>query len=220
MPTGGNTPDFLIFDWDNTLVDSWACLHEAINITFKAMGREPWSLEEAQERIALSLRDHFPVLFGDRWEEARDLFYATFKRIHLDYLKPLPGVEAMLDGLNAKGFPMGVVSNKTGAYLREEAQHLGWNGYFHKLVGATDAARDKPAPDPVHLVLDGSGIAPGHGVWFVGDAAVDMECAQNAGCRPVLLRAHPAKQNEFSRHAPWATFKSPADMLIYLESLS
>jgi phosphoglycolate phosphatase len=213
------TPSFLIFDWDNTLVDSWACLHKVINITFKEMGREPWSMEEARERIALSLRDHFPVLFGDRWEEARDIFYATFKQVHLDYLKPLAGMDEMLGELNGRGFLMGVVSNKTGALLREEADHLGWSGYFHKLVGATDAARDKPAIDPVHLVLDGSGVTADGNVWFIGDAPVDMECAVNAGCRPILLRNHPPKASEFSRHPPEIVFKAPEDMLIYLESL-
>lgn len=213
------SPQFLIFDWDNTLVDSWACLHRAINITMEAMGQQPWTLDEARSRIALSLREHFPILFKERWEEAREIFYAAFKRIHLDYLKPLDGMDEMLSELNGRGFAMGVVSNKTGLYLREEAEHLGWTGYFHRLVGATDAARDKPAPDPVHLVLEGSGIAAGEHVWFVGDAPVDMECALNTGCTPVLLRAHPPQGSEFALHPPKVAFKTPQDLLTFLESL-
>ncbi|MBF0267158.1 MAG: HAD family hydrolase [Alphaproteobacteria bacterium] len=213
-------PSFLIFDWDNTLIDSWACLHEAINITLDAMGQAPWSMDEVRTRIALSLRDHFPILFGDRWEEASEVFYAAFKQVHLLHLKPLDGVEEMLSELNGRGLLMGVVSNKTGAYLREEADHLGWSGYFHRLVGATDAARDKPAPDPVHLALDGSGIEAGRNVWFIGDAPVDMECARVTGCVPILLRSFPPKAGEFSTHPPEAAFKKPEDLLIYLESLS
>ncbi|CAA6603272.1 HAD-superfamily hydrolase [Rhodospirillaceae bacterium LM-1] len=211
-------PSFLIFDWDNTLIDSWACLHEAINITLDAMGHAPWSMDEVRTRIALSLRDHFPVLFGDRWEEARAVFYAAFKQVHLLRLKPLDGVDEMLSELNGRGFLMGVVSNKTGAYLREESDHLGWNGYFHRLVGATDAARDKPAPDPVRMVLEGSGIEAGRNVWFIGDAPVDMECAANTGCTPILLRPHPPKSGEFHSHPFRVHFKTPGDLLLYLES--
>lgn len=215
----GGKPSFVIFDWDNTLVDSWACLEKAINMTFEKMGHAAWSQEEVRSRVALSLRDHFPKLFGERWEEARDVFYAAFKSVHLDYLKPLSGVDEMLQGLAARKISMGVVSNKTGLYLREEADHLGWSGYFHRLVGATDAERDKPAPDPVHLVLHGSGVTPSEAVWFVGDAPVDMECALVCGCTPVLLRAHPPGEEEFKSHRPSVVFLTPLELLAHIDRL-
>lgn len=209
-------PHFMIFDWDNTLVDSWACLEVSLNMTFDKMGLPPWSKDEVKARLALSLRDHFPKLFGERWEEARDVFYAAFKSVHLDYLKPLDGVEAMLDRLKDMGVPMGVVSNKTGIYLREEAQHLGWTGYFHRLIGATDAERDKPAPEPISLVLQGSGVAPCEHVWFLGDAPVDMQCALASGCKPVLLRQAPPGEDEFKAHPPSMSFESPRELLLTL----
>lgn len=182
------SPRAILFDWDNTLVDSWACIHRAVNETLRAFGQPEWSWEESRRRIGLSLRDSFPKLFGERWEEARDHYYRAFEAVHLDGLAPLPGVEAMLEALAGRGVWLGVVSNKTGRYVRREAAHLGWQGYFQRLVGATDAARDKPAPEPVLMALEGSGVAPGAEVWFVGDAAVDIACAAATGCRPVLLR--------------------------------
>ncbi len=77
----------------------------------------------------------------------------------------------MLHGLAADGIFLGVVSNKTGALLRREADRLGWSGYFGRLVGAGDAAVDKPDAAPVRLALASSGIAAGEAVWFVGDTA-------------------------------------------------
>ncbi|MEI6986480.1 MAG: hypothetical protein WCK65_10140 [Rhodospirillaceae bacterium] len=38
-------PLAIIFDWDNTLVDSWECLHASINVTLVAMGQRPWTNE-------------------------------------------------------------------------------------------------------------------------------------------------------------------------------
>ena len=73
--------------------------------------------------------------------------------------------------------------------MRRRREHLGWDRYFGRMVGAGDAARDKPADDPVALALDGSGIRPGDDVWFVGDTDIDIDCAHNAGCIPVLLGA-------------------------------
>lgn len=195
-------PRAVVFDWDNTLIDSWECIRAATNHTLRYMGHGEWTLEETRIRVARSLRDSFPVLFGERWEEARDVFYRNFSAIHLDYLRPLPGAEAMLEELAGQGVWLAVVSNKNGAFLRREAERLGWDRYFRRLVGATDAPHDKPSPAPVHMALDGSGIVPGPDVWFAGDAAIDMECALASGCLPVLVRDHPPGDGEFSGHTP------------------
>ena len=40
---------------------------------------------------------------------------------------------------------------------------------------------------PVDLALEGSGIARGPAVWFVGDSPLDIDCARNAGCVAVLV---------------------------------
>ncbi|WP_338056160.1 HAD family hydrolase [Telmatospirillum siberiense] len=190
-------PRGIIFDWDNTLVDSWGCIGEALNRTLSAMGHAEWGMEQIKSRVALSLRDSFPALFGDRWTEARDIFYAAFEAIHLDYLKPLPGAAEMLRSLGASGVRLSVVSNKNGGYLRQEAARLGWQPLFDRLVGAHDAPRDKPAAPPVLLAMESMGCESGDPVWFVGDAAVDMECAANTGCVPVLLRCEPPRPGEF-----------------------
>lgn len=193
-------PKGIIFDWDNTLVDSWACIALAMNRTLRHMGFAEWGMEDMKSRVALSLRDSFPGLFGDRWEEARDVFYAAFRALHLQCLKPLPGIPEMLAALTASGLRLSVVSNKNGGFLREEVSHLGWQRYFDRLVGATDAVADKPASAPVQLAFEAMGCRSGDTVWFVGDAAVDMECAGNTGCVPVLLRGDPPRDGEFRRH--------------------
>ena len=95
---------------------------------------------------------------------------------------------------------LGVVSNKTGKYLRAEADHLGWTPLFGRLVGAQDATRDKPASDPVHLALLQNDVPPGPNVWFVGDAPIDVICGRNAGCSTVLVG--PKSPEEGSKSKP------------------
>lgn len=199
-------PKAVIFDWDNTLVDSWHIIHAALVETFEAMGHEPWTFEETRERVRYSMRESFPKLFGDAWEEAGRRFYQAFERVHLEHIAPLPGADAMLRDLHAAGLCLAVVSNKTGPYLRQEAAHLGWQDLFHRMVGAGDAARDKPAEDPVHMALEGSAIDAGGAVWFVGDAGIDMEIAHKTGCVPILLGDADAKGEEFTSFQPKVRF--------------
>ena len=195
-------PRAILFDWDNTLVDTWGVIHHALAATFEAMGHEPWTLEETRQRVRQSARDSFPRLFGERADEAMARFYETFEADHLRNLSARAEAERGLRRLSAVGYLLGVVSNKTGRLLRREADHLGWTGYFHRLVGANDAARDKPAADAVALALEGSGIAAGAEVWFVGDTDIDMLCAVTSGCVPILLRDEPPYPGEFEGMTP------------------
>ena len=215
-------PRAILFDWDNTLVDSWATIHEALNFLMRAMDKPEWSIAETRERVRLSLREAFPPLFGERWEEAREIYLGRFRAIHLDRLTPLPGRDKMLRVLAEREIYLGLVSNKTGELLRREVAQLGWSGFFGSIVGAGDAPADKPASDPVHLALSPSGVPAGDDVWFVGDTAVDMECALNSGCVAVLLgNAGPAEEfaREFARFAPHLSFADEADLFRSLEGL-
>ena len=208
MPPLDRLPRAVLFDWDNTLVDSWPVIHEAMNATLAAMGRRPWTLEETRARVRRSMREAFPEMFGERWEEARAVFYDRFEAIHLERLVACDGAEALLDALSRREVFLGVVSNKMGANLRLEVSHLNWDGYFSGLVGASDAARDKPAVEPVDLALAAGPHGRGPDVWFVGDTAIDIECARNAGCTAVLIHPEPPDGGEFAEFPPAAHFES------------
>lgn len=184
-------PRAILFDWDNTLVDTWPCIGKATNITLEAMGQAPWSAAEIRARVAGSLRDTFPRIYGDRWEQARDIYYQAFAAVHLDMLKMADGAEDLLRLVSGAGLYLGVVSNKTGAYLRAEADHLGWSRFFGRIVGAQDAVRDKPSPEPVHLALSAGPVPAGPDVWFVGDAPIDVSCGRAAGCTTVFVGETP-----------------------------
>ncbi len=211
-------PRALLFDWDNTLVDSWGTIHEALAVTFAAMGHAPWSLQETKLRVAKSLRDSFPALFGERWEEARRRYLDAFTAIHLERLTAMAGAAEMLSELARSELYLAVVSNKTGAVLRREAEHLGWTAHFSRVVGAGDAALDKPAVAPILLALESSGIACAE-AWYVGDTALDMECARNAGCLGVLLGGRALEEDSFARFPPDLHFSGCAALARHVGGL-
>ncbi len=183
-------PIAILFDWDNTLVDTWPIIHKAINETFKTFGRKQWTVEETKKYVHKSMRDSFPVLFGDEWQKASEVYLKNFLECHLVQLKSLPHSEELLGILSNTEIYMAVVSNKTGKHLRTEASHIGWEKYFSKIVGATDAKADKPSPEPILLALEGTKIKPSESVWLIGDSITDLECALNSGCKPIFYGEH------------------------------
>jgi phosphoglycolate phosphatase len=211
-------PRAILFDWDNTLVDSWETIHEALNAVMAAMKKPLWSLPETKERVRRSLRDSFPLHFGERWEEARKIYLDAFRAVHLERLRALPDRDELLQGLFQEGIFLGVVSNKTGPLLRREAASIGWSALFGDIVGAGDAAADKPDAAPVVLALKRSGITASEMVWFVGDTDIDMECAHNSGCVPVLL-GNKVTAGEFFRYPPRLVFPDGASLFHFVRGL-
>jgi phosphoglycolate phosphatase len=182
-------PHALLFDWDNTLVDTWPLIHTALNRTLDFMQHPPWSFEKVRSEVKQSMRDAFPGLFGDAWPKAAEHYQASYRAIHLADLRPLEGAVTLLKSIPDDIF-VAVVSNKKGDTLRAELAHLGWEKYFDAAVGAGDAARDKPHGDPVLFALRECGIAPDKHSWFIGDTGVDLACAEAVGCTAILYGDH------------------------------
>lgn len=180
-------PRAVIFDWDNTLVESWGAIAEAINATFDHFNRPHWTLDEVKANCIRSARESFPEWFGDHWQEASDIFYARFSEVQMKNLRPLDGAQDLLAFLSRRDIPIFVVSNKNGEFLRREAAALGWTKHFISIIGATDAAKDKPAREHADHALQLGGMTADASVWFIGDSVADIACARNAECTPVVV---------------------------------
>ena len=179
-------PRAIIFDWDNTLVDTWPIIHDALNATFRDVGLPLWTMQQTQARVRKSMRDSFPEVFGPDWQKAGELYQQHYRAHHLHRLTALPQSRELLDLVKGLGLFNTVVSNKKGVNLRQEVEHIGWAPLFDKVVGAQDAARDKPFCEPVMMAFENAPLSPGPDVWFFGDSEIDLECAKNTGCTAIL----------------------------------
>lgn len=180
-------PELIIFDWDDTLVDSYAAIHHAINAARGAFQLPTWSLQETRENCRIALREIFPVWFGAEWLKAQDIFYAAFAAEHIALLRDKPGAAELLGILKQQNILLGVNSNKKAQYLREEIEHLSWTDYFRVIIGAGDVERGKPAPDGVLRICAECDVSAGKNVWFIGDNAVDDATARACGVLSVIV---------------------------------
>lgn len=184
-------PKAIIFDWDNTLVDTWPLIQTAIDTTMVEMGKEPWGLAKVVDNVHKSMRESFPVIFGKDWEVAGEIYKNTYRSINLNKLRFLPKALDLINKLEEKNILQFVVSNKIGVTLRKEAAALEVDKKFFTLVGSLDASYDKPSKEPVELALLGSDLDPKKDeIWFIGDTVADIDCAYNSGCKPIVF-AHP-----------------------------
>lgn len=184
-------PYALLFDWDNTLVDSWKAVQHALNQTLTEYGHPTWTLAEIKVRCVHSAKDLFPAIFQESWQQAYDFFYQHITACHLKHLKPLVYALELLAFVSSQGIPMAIVSNKRTDILQREIDHLGWRSFFKVIVGSGDAPSDKPSPAPILLALDRMNLKPSLHHWYIGDALTDWQSAIASGCQPVALWADP-----------------------------
>jgi phosphoglycolate phosphatase len=210
-------PSLLLYDWDNTLVDGWAGITAALNAAFDAFTLPHWSVQDTRERARVSMRESFPKLFGDDWKRARDIFLASLSEQHLDHVRPMDGAADLL--VAGAAWTQGVVSNKTGRFLRAEVTHLGWDGHFSTVIGAGDAAADKPDPASILLALSNLSVNPDPTIWYLGDTASDMQAARAAGITAVLV-GDASHDGGVAHAAPDIHFSSAHALAAMLRSLA
>jgi phosphoglycolate phosphatase len=183
------SPKAVLFDWDNTLVDSLPTTLHAINAVMEHYGRPLVTMERLQKGPGKALRETFPIMFGDDWETAADIYYKAYNEVHMDLIQPHPHAQDLLDYLYQQKMFLGVVSNKHGDNLRLEVANLGWEKYFREIVGSKDTEQDKPSHVPVELALAMLPEGLGPHIWFIGDSLVDMATAKNSSLTGIFINS-------------------------------
>ena len=187
-------PKAIIFDWDNTLVDTWPLIQFSIDATMRKMGKEEWGLQKVKNSVHKSMRESFPEIFGENWQEAGEFYKNSYRAIHLNKLHFLDGALELIKVINELGILQFVVSNKIGSTLRKEVENLGVKDLFFACIGAGDALTDKPSKEPVELALLGSDLKLGSDeIFFIGDTIADVCCAYNSNCTPIIFSEEEGK---------------------------
>jgi len=180
-------PKVILFDWDGTLVNTNGIYRGVLRQTLEEMGISEWDTEAEEKYRFYSRREALPLIFGNKWQKINDNYMKNINKLDVKLINPFPNVLHLLKYLAEKNVIMSIISNKDSHLLKEEVNYLGWTSYFHKIIGSSDAPRDKPWPDPVYLALEDNKIDDFNDVWFVGDSIVDMQCARETGCFPILF---------------------------------
>ena len=113
-------PRAILFDWDNTLVDSWDTIHDALHHCFTQMGREPWTLAEVKARTRLSPgRGVSAPVRRTLARGAATLFRPLPRDASRAHQAAAGGRRRCSTGWRPWACPLAVVSNKTGDYVAQ-----------------------------------------------------------------------------------------------------
>ncbi len=180
-----------LFDLDGTLIDSRADIALAVNLTRQDFGLAPRPAREIEACVG----EGVPALIQRAIPERPDLWPALLARQrahyrahYLDQTTLYPGVVEALNGLQAAGWRLAVVTNKPADVTTPILEGLGILHYFGAVVGGGDCAVLKPDPAPLRLAAERMGVALTPADWMVGDHFADLEAGARAGMRRCFCR--------------------------------
>ncbi len=210
----------IIFDWDNTLDNSFAALFDSWNYTLKKYDRPLWDEATAKRNIRRTAHEVMADMFGDVWEQALFDYREYYYKYHV---KPnlLDHVEDLLSVLKNDGKTLAVISNKVDDRLKEIVDQSNLNPYFEIVMGADPARLGKPHPLTMDIMIDAlKGDINRDHVWYVGDTDIDVQFAKNAHTKSIFVENHGFETLEsITKDAPDLAFKNIKAFLDYYKSL-
>jgi phosphoglycolate phosphatase len=179
--------DLLIFDLDGTLIDSQLDLALSVNATRAQMGFPALPHELIHSYVGngapvLIRRAMGPDAPDSVVAEALDRFLAHYREHMLDNTVLYPGVREALDRFQQEGIVMAVLTNKPIVNSIGIIRGLGLESLFFRVYGGNSFEQKKPDPVGIHSLLQESGTRKERAL-MVGDSAVDIRTARNAGIR-------------------------------------
>ena len=179
----------ILWDWDNTLADTFGAIFAAQNDARVQYGMTPWTKEESKAAMNTSGRNLIKDVFGaDKAAEVRAYFLSRYAE-HADALELKAGAKEILKTAKELGFVNILASNKAGPILRNEVSAMGVADYFDRLIGAEEAEEDKPSKIFTDTALAG---IEADMIISIGDGKADIQMAHNyAGGIGILVWTNP-----------------------------
>ncbi|ALP53181.1 phosphoglycolate phosphatase [Candidatus Tenderia electrophaga] len=177
----------VLFDLDGTLADTAPDLADALNTVREQNCFSPMSYDVIRPIVSHGSNAliylGFELSPGDEGFDAiRDQLLDTYLENIANKTRLFPGMEQVLDTLEAKGLNWGVVTNKPSWLTEPLLRQLGLKQRAACIVSGDTTTKRKPDPEPMLFACQLAG-SRGCECLYVGDAERDIVAGRRAGMR-------------------------------------
>lgn len=175
----------VLFDLDGTLIDSAPDLAAAANHLRALRGLAPLPLQALRLHAGSGARGVLGAAFAlapgqPGYEALRNEFLDHYEACMLQRTQPFDAIGPVLDALDARALPWGIVTNKALRFAEPMARALGLLPRAATLVAGDSTPHTKPHPAPLLEAARRIGRSPGS-CAYVGDDPRDMRAGRAAG---------------------------------------
>jgi len=191
-PVAPRPVDAVLFDLDGTLVDSAPDLAGAANDLRVVHGLQPLPFEHLRPMVGTGARGMVGVAFGigpgeEGFESLRDDFLRRYELRLLRETRVFPRMEPVLQALERRALPWGIVTNKAARFSQPLVEGLGLMARCAVLISGDSTPHAKPHPQPLLEAALRLNLAPER-CLYIGDDHRDV-LAGRAACMATLAAA-------------------------------
>lgn len=178
----------ILYDLDGTLADTRRDIINSVRHALKILNGPELTDEEIKDCVGTGLHALIKQVFRTEDEKLADrgskLYREHYKKHMLDHTALYPGASEFLESF--KDRKQAVITNKPNPFSSQILEALGVGHYFIAILAGDNGLPFKPDPAAIHHLMEETG-ATEEEVIFVGDSAVDIQAARNAGVEVVTL---------------------------------
>ena len=172
----------ILFDWDGTLLNSYAADSAAYLAMFRELG-VAWTIAELEAHYS---PDWYQVYRAAKIPRSRFDAADRLWRLHYARHRPklLPGARNVLSRL-ARSHTLGLVTSGDRDRVHRQLRDFRLWDHFTARVCSGDTRLRKPHPAPLRLALRHMELHPDETI-YVGDSPEDLQMARSAGVRAAI----------------------------------
>lgn len=183
--------DLISFDLDGTLVDTADEIVTAALGTLSHFGLPRQETHTVVHLIGRGTRELMVSLLARverdvpslhvSIDAAMPVFDDLYAKTTGTTARPYEGCADMLAALRSDGLKIACVTNKEHRHAMRVLEATGIASHFHTVIGGDTLTHKKPHPDVLRTVAARLRVASTAQVAHVGDSAIDVQAARNAG---------------------------------------
>jgi 2-phosphoglycolate phosphatase len=180
----------IFFDLDGTFADTAPDLGFAVNQMREARGLPPLPLTATRPVTSLGARGMLNAGFQmtpahPEYRAMREEFLAIYEQNIVRDTCLFPGTAELLEAIEARGVPWGIVTNKAEHLARLLLGKLEIVSRARCIIGGDSTAHLKPHPEPLFAACRAVEVAP-RSCIYVGDDKRDVDAGHAAGMKAAV----------------------------------
>ena len=177
----------VIWDLDGTLFDSYGVIVESLYLALKENGVELPLQEIHSHAIHFSIQSLLVKVeetYGASAAQVQQRYSQISVGKYLD-IKAMNHAIEVLVALEERGITNYVFTHR-GKTTIPVLENLNMAGFFQDIITSQSGFKRKPDPEGITYFINKYDLNPAQ-TYYVGDRALDMDCAKNAGIAGILF---------------------------------
>lgn len=212
--------DFVIFDFDGTVVDTGEGIIKSLQYSFEQMGRKIPDMSDLKKFIGPPVYYSYTHFYGVSEDEVEAYIKKYRERYKIKGIYECAlydGMVELLRELKSRGVKLGIASSKPEHLIYSVADYLKITELFDAIAGVkSDNSRHSSKKDIILEAMEMLGADKKEKVLMVGDRCFDIDGAAGAEVKSCGALWGYGNKEEFLEHKADFIAENPADVLKYL----